>query len=259
MAKKKIKKKAKIIIQVLVLIILLGALVIIGKEAYEYHKIDSQKLVPINNEKEYYNTSDFGFLRLRSKKDYNKNGKDDYLDILEGEKKYAEFNPKYKSEYYDGGYPPVEKEGVCTDVIWYALKNAGYNLKDMIDKDIRNTRKKKVYYIEIVDSNIDFRRVVNQEIFFTRYAKILDNDMYNIGEFMPGDILTFDDSEHIAMVSDKYTKDGVPYIIQNRSDNQKQKEENRLVDTDMEITGHYRFEYTDKIQKLIDSIEVKNE
>lgn len=258
MAKKKLKKKAKKYIRIVVLIVLTIVLVLVGTQAIEYSKADNQKLIPVDQKKEYYNISDFGFIRLRSNTDYNKNGNDDYLDFLKGEQQYAKFNPKYKNDYYAGGYPPVEKEGVCTDLIWYAFKNAGYSLKDMIDKDIKNTRKKKVYYIETIDSNIDFRRVSNQGIFFERYAKTLDNDMYEIGEFMPGDILIFDDSAHIAMVSDKYTKDGVPYLIQNRDETQKQKEENRLEETDMEITGHYRFEYNKKIEKLINSIEVKN-
>ena len=256
MAKKKLKKKAKITIQVLTLIVMLIVLVIIGTQAIKYYQTDNQKLVPVDQKEEYYNISDFGFVRETSSKDYNNNGKDDYTDILEGEKKYAEFNPKYKSNYYAEGYPPVEKEGVCTDLIWYSLKNAGYSLKDLIDKDIKNNRKK--YDIKIVDSNIDFRRVINQDVFFSRYAKELTTDMYEIGQFIPGDILVFDYGDHIAMVSDKYTKDGVPYLIQNRDEKQKQKEENRLEKTDMEITSHYRFEYNKKLEKLINRVNGKN-
>ena len=70
---------------------------------------------------------------------------------------------------------------------------------------------------------------------------------------MPGDILIFDYDEYAAIVSDKYNKNGVPYIISNRSDKQKQKEENILEKTDMTLTGHYRFEYNKKIEKLINS------
>ena len=33
---------------------------------------------------------------------------------------------------------PPDTEGVCTDVIWRAFKNAGYSLKDMVDEDIKN-------------------------------------------------------------------------------------------------------------------------
>ena len=121
----------------------------------------------------------------------------------------------------------------------------------MMDKDIEETQKKGTYNIEIVDQNIDFRRVINQEIFFQRYAESLNTDIYAIGEFMPGDIITFDNSAHIAMISDKYNINGVPYVIQNRDETQKQKEEDRLETTEMKVTGHYRFTYTDKIEKLI--------
>ena len=255
MAKRKLKKQIKTKIKIFTLIALIILLIVCGVESLRYYFVSNEKLEPIDQKKQYYNISDFGFAREISDTDYNNNGKDDYKDILEGEKQYAKLNPKYKSEYYDGGYPPVEKEGVCTDLIWYALKNAGYNLKDMIDKDIKQTRKqkKKVYDIDVVDQNIDFRRVSMQETFFQRYAQILDTDMYSIGQFMPGDIVTFDYSEHIAMISDKYTKDAVPYLIQNRDGNQKNKEENRLEKTKMEITGHYRLKYTKKLEKLIKS------
>ncbi len=251
MAKRRLKKKVKEKLTRLIVVISIILIVVVAAQAAEYYFTYNEDLTPIEEKKEYYNISDFGFAFPVSNTDYNKNGKDDYTDIFEGEKQYADFNPKYKNEYYDGGYPPVEKEGVCTDLIWYALKNAGYNLKDMIDKDIRNNRKK--YHIDTIDSNINFRRVYVQETFFMRYAKVLDTDMYNIGQFLPGDILTFDDSDHIAMVSDKYTIDGVPYLIQNRDEKQKVKEENRLEKTDMKITGHYRFEYSKKLQELIDS------
>ena len=52
-----------------------------------------------------------------------------------GARKDAEIHPRYNGAYYDGGYPP-DDIGVCTDVIWRAFKNAGYNLKDMVDNDI---------------------------------------------------------------------------------------------------------------------------
>ena len=68
---------------------------------------------------------------------------------------------------------------------------------------------------------------------------------------MPGDIISFDYSAHIAMISDKYNVNGVPYLIQNRDETQKEKEEDRLEETDMVVTGHYRFEYNEEIQELI--------
>ena len=72
---------------------------------------------------------------------------------------------------------------------------------------------------------------------------------------MPGDILVFDNGDHIAMTSDKYNANGVPYLIQNRDETQKQKEEDRLEKTDMKVTDHYRFEYNNKIKDLINKIK----
>lgn len=251
MAKRRLKKKAKTTILFLSLLVLITILIVIGMQAVEYYEIDNQKLIKANQKKEYYNISDFGFINLKSSKDYNNNGKDDYEDILEGAKKYAEFNPKYKSEYYDTGYPPVEKEGISSDLIWYSLKQAGYDLKTLVSKDISKNKKK--YYASLSDENIDFRRVANLDVFFSRYAKESTTDIEEIGEFIPGDILVFDYDEYIAIVSDKYNKNGIPYIISNRSEKQKKKEENILENTDMTITGHYRFTYNKKLEKLINS------
>lgn len=255
MAKRRIKKKFKQKLKSLSLLLGIIILLILAFQVAKYYLISSEKLTPISEKKEYYNISDFGFVRQKSKTDYDKDGIDDYTEYLNGEKEYAKWNPAYISNYYAGGYPEVEKEGVCTDVVWYALQTAGYNLKSMIDKDIEDTKKQSTYNIETVDSNIDFRRVVNQEVFFQRYAKTLTTDIYEVGEFMPGDIITFDNSAHIAMVSDKYNINGVPYLIQNRDETQKQKEEDRLETTEMKVTGHYRFTYTDKIEDLISKIK----
>ncbi len=248
---RRLKKKVKKRLTIALLIILLIILGVVGYFTAQYSIAYNEELKPIDKTKEYYNITDFGIEELKSEKDFNENGIDDYTDILEGAKKYATFNQKYEVNYYAGGYPPIEKEGSAADLIWYALKNAGYSLKDLVSNDVQKTLGTGTYYIEDVDSNIDFRRIRNQETFFIRYAKKLDTDFYQIGEFMPGDIITFDNCDHIAIVSDKYTKDGVPYIISHRK-NQKQKEENILETIDMKITGHYRFEYNKKLQSIID-------
>jgi len=251
MAKRKLKKKVKITILVFILIILIAILIVVGLIAYDYHKKDSQKLTPITEKKTYYTLSDFGYVSLKSPKDYNDNGKDDYEDFLTAAKRFASFNPKYKSNYYNEGYPPVEKEGISTDLIWYSLKEAGYDLKTLVSKDI--SKNKKRYRYSVSDENIDFRKVENLDVFFSRYAKDLTTDSSRVGEFMPGDILIFDYDEFMAIVSDKYTKDGIPYIISNRSTTQKKKEENIIEKLPMDITSHYRFEYNNKIEKLINS------
>ena len=184
---------------------------------------------------EKYTLNDFNIDTIESSVDFNNNGIDDYTDILNGAKIDAENKPKYKSEYYAGGYPP-DNIGVCSDVIWRAFKNAGYSLKDMVDYDIKNNQKD--YNINIIDSNIDFRRVVNLRVFFDKYAITLTNNIYDIDEWMPGDIVIFGNNKHIGIVSDYRNRDGVAYIIHNGG--QPIREENYLVRA--KVTKHYRFD-----------------
>lgn len=251
--KKKLKKSVKLSI-LLVLILIMG---LAGKLSYDYSKKLNEKLIPIEEKKDYYVLSDFGLIDERANHDQNNNNKDDIEDIIDAESDIIKINPKYVSKYYENGYAP-KNEGVCTDVIWYAFNKAGYDLKKLISYDIRNTRKNKIYNISAPDDNIDFRRVPNQEIFFMRYIDSLDTDMYALGSFMPGDILTFDNSDHIALVGEKYNKNGVPYLVQNRDETQKHKEEDRLEKNDMKVTGHYRFNNTKKLQELVNKTNSKS-
>lgn len=180
-----------------------------------------------------YTAQDFGIEIVKSDTDYNKNGKDDYTDILLGARQYVQTKPKYKSEYYAGGYPP-EGIGVCTDVIWKAFQAAGYSLKELVDEDIS---KNLASYntIEKPDPNIDFRRVKNLKIFFERKAQPLTLDVMKVEEWQPGDVVIY--HNHIAIVSDKRNENGRPYIIHNAG--QPKLEEDAL--TRNEIKGHYRW------------------
>lgn len=252
--RKKLKKSACRFIKTLFLILF----IFIGCEVLTYYIVFNKKIIPIEiHNNDYYSNSDFGINTISSEYDYDNDGIDDYNDILLGAKKYAEFNPKYVSKYYDGGYPPVEEEGVCTDLIWYALKEAGYNLKEMIILDITSDQKEESVRYGIIyrDDNIDFRRVGNQEIFFETYVKSLTTSLDNLKEFQPGDIITFENSEHIAFISDKRNANGIPYVIQNSDEEQTEKEENVLEETDMRITGHYRFTYNNEIKRLMNKVK----
>lgn len=221
---KKILKYFTITIIFIIFIIILGALCFLN-------------LLPQKS----YAAEDFNIETIKSNNDYNENGIDDYTDIVTGARIDAKNKPKYHSAYYDGGYPPDE-EGVCTDVIWRGFKNAGYSLKDMVDKDIEDNVALYPRVEGVPDKNIDFRRVPNLKVFFDRYAESLTLDPYDIEEWQPGDIVIYGEQYvHIAIISDKRNKDGVPYIIHNGG--QPVREENMLVKYTLwqPITGHYRF------------------
>jgi uncharacterized protein YijF (DUF1287 family) len=214
------KKYAKIIITFIAILIVLTI-----TQQLKYWNI-----IP----KKSYTADNFGITTIKSNEDYNNSNIDDYTDILNGARKYVETKPKYKSAYYAGEYPPGGV-GVCTDVIWSAFKEAGYNLKDLVDEDIKNNLSS---YLTITkpDPNIDFRRVRNLYIFFERNATSLTLDSNKIEEWQPGDIVVYDKS-HIAIISDKRNKNGKPYIIHHGG--QPVLEEDAL--TRMIIIGHYRW------------------
>lgn len=215
--------KTSLIIIVLMLIICIGVLVYIN----------------INIRKTVFYAEDFGIKIVLSDKDYNNNGVDDYTDILNGAKKDAKNKPKYKSAYYSGGYPP-ENEGVCTDLVWRAFKNAGYMLKDLVNKDIRENLDKYPRVAGKPDSNIDFRRVPNLIIFFERNAESLTKDLGEIDKWQPGDIVIFGNS-HIGIVSDKRNKKGVPYLIHNGGQPNREEDILELYNKYEPISGHYRW------------------
>jgi len=124
-----------------------------------------------------YSAQDFGIEILKSENDKDQDGIDDYQDIFEGALEFIKQKPRYKSKYYEGGYP-TDEFAVCTDLIWFALKNAGYDLKSLIDEDILNNLED--YDIDNVDPNIDFRRVKNLEVFFKKYTENLTIDVLEI-------------------------------------------------------------------------------
>lgn len=185
--------------------------------------------------KPYYTANDLGIKTIYSKKDFNNNKIDDYSDFVLGARKDAKNKPKYVDKYYDDAFPP-DNEGVCTDVIWRAFKNAGYNLREMVDYDITN-HPEEYPKIKEKDSNIDFRRVSTLKVYFNRHAIALTIDTKEVDKWQPGDIVIFE-NKHIGIISDRRNSNGVPFVIHNNG--QLNREEDFL--NKMKITAHYRFD-----------------
>lgn len=170
-----------------------------------------------------------------SSADKDGDGIDDQSDILRNAKDYIATNPVYQSKYYEGGYPDDEY-GVCTDVVAFALRDAGYDLQLLVDEDMR--AHPELYENQTPDPNIDFRRVRNLRTYFSRHAIELTTERSEIEQWQGGDIVIFTD--HIGIVSDKRGRSGVPYIIHLNGTYQKKLEDNYLAVTPDTITGHYR-------------------
>ena len=178
-----------------------------------------------------YINADFGIETYKSLVDKDGDGIDDQTDFLQSVRRYIATKPKYKSKYYRTGYPD-DGYGVCTDVIAFGLKDTGYDLRELVDADIRAN--KKLYQLEVVDKNIDFRRVNNLRIFFERNAKSLTTDLTDIKEWQGGDIIVF--KTHIGVVSDKRNRQGIPFIIHNGGFHF----EEDVLEYRTDIVGHFR-------------------
>lgn len=180
-----------------------------------------------------------------SKVDRNGNGIADPIDIVNAARKESDQKTKYKDAYYIGGYPP-EGEGVCTDVIWRGFKGINISIKDLIDKDIKENMVDYKAVSGKPDPNIDFRRVLNQDVFFKKNCTLLTtelkvDDINNLKEWQPGDIVVFVEGyEHIVIISDKRDDDGIPYVIHN---SHPFASEAKLSWFNNPIHGHYRWKY----------------
>ena len=139
------KKKILVILSVS---ILLGIVCFIG------FKIYTGKF----GNKTRYDNSYFGIETYKSNVDKDNDGIDDQTDILNNVRDYIATKPQYESKYYAGGYPD-DGYGVCTDVVAFGLRGAGYDLRELVNEDIKNNPEK--YNIKVRDKNIDYRRVRN--------------------------------------------------------------------------------------------------
>ena len=214
-------KKRIIVITLISLLILIFIIIyLLYKFNYIPHKMYSN---------EYFNIKTY-----TSSIDKDNDGIDDQTDILNNVREYIATNPKYKSKYYASGYPD-DGYGVCTDVVAFGLKGAGYDLMELVNEDIKNNRNN--YNIDTIDKNIDFRRVQNLKIYFENNAISLTTDVYDIENWQGGDIVIF--QNHIGIVSNNRNKDGVTFIIHHANPLQKYYEED-ILESRNDIIGHYR-------------------
>ena len=213
-------KKYKILLVVIIAMLTIGIIYTL----YIFNIIPHKK----------YTNSDFNIDTYISSIDKDNDGIDDQTDILNNVREYIKTKPKYKSKYYSTGYSNDEY-GVCSDVVAFGLLNAGYNLMEQVNEDIINN--KDQYNIEVVDKNIDFRRVRNLKIYFERNSINLTTDINDISSWQGGDIVVF--KNHIGIVSDKRNRKGISFIIHHANPYQIYYEED-ILEHRNDIVGHYR-------------------
>lgn len=160
---------------------------------------------------------------------------------------------KYGYEVFpDAGYP-TSNVWISTDVISVTLRDCGYDLMELIYKDM--SEHKEAYPMDIKGSKtpikyIDFRVVFFQEKFFQRNALELTVE-YDINDenksllWQEGDIVYFQfdennpDKDLGGFISPRYNDEGVPLVIMISSEFGKVREVDKLLE--YKIVGHYRY------------------
>ncbi|HKU38145.1 MAG TPA: DUF1287 domain-containing protein [Polyangiales bacterium] len=154
--------------------------------------------------------------------DADRDGLPDPLDVLIGAHKAALNADRYDGRYVRIGYPGGDVPraiGVCTDVVVRSLRNAGYDLQQLVHEDILSAR--RAYpMISRPNTDIDHRRVKSLLPYFRRHAVALSAS----DPLRPGDVVfmdTFPDrpgSEHVGVLADAESGSGQPLVINNWTD-----------------------------------------
>ncbi len=133
--------------------------------------------------------------------------------------------------------------GACTDVVIRSLRGSGFDLQELIHKDIlRNpARYTAVKQGGRADSNIDNRRVPNQKIYMNYHAIVLSVDTSGTAKkaWKPGDLVYWkldNGLDHCGVVSNTIGSSGLPMVIHNLA----QAAQDDVL-TSWKITAHYRF------------------
>lgn len=237
------KKKLKKSVSITIILLLMVLVVITGIEVRRQTVI---KLAKTENRYFYslpkYEDRDFGYKSVLSQTDNNKNGVDDYYDIVVEARRYALMHPAYQYTYYgNGGFPP-DQEGISTDMLWRGLKACGVDLKALINEDIMYNPTLYTLNHGSADPNIDFRNITNIETYLKHNGETLDINLSDPSSWQAGDIVIFN-HDHLAICSSYRTLEGYPYLIHHYSKKQKHLEEDVLISLNKEkpITGHFRW------------------
>lgn len=172
--------------------------------------------------------------------------------ILLGAKKQLKIKTIYKNRYLKIPYPNgdvPESEGVCTDVIIRAYRNADIDIQKLLHED--RIKHPEDYPTDLwenkdADSNIDHRRCPNLFAFLKKFGKekTLKTDEKSLKEWKGGDVIFYNKDNkpwHVGIVSDRINRSkGFPFIIDNYPEPGYTSETHVITDFD-EISGHFRY------------------
>ncbi len=159
--------------------------------------------------------------------DRDRDGIPNTLDVLVGAIKTVHNGANYGGGYrrisYPGGDIPRE-DGVCTDVVIRAVRNAGLDIQAALQEDIKRSPK-SFPMVKKRNPNIDHRRVKTLLPYFERKWEAHSTSLKNADDpLRPGDIVFMDTfpkrsgPDHIGIVSNRRGASGHLLVINNWTD-----------------------------------------
>ncbi len=193
------------------------------------------------------------FLSSLAEDKINSNPSDFPQRLLEAAREVKASQPVYDIDrkYYKISYPNGDvpaKKGVCTDFVIRAFRKIGYDLQELVYKDMQKNfslyPSKTLWGMEEPDYNIDHRRVANLAVFFKRFGQSLTLSAHpdSLVFWQPGDVIIWDlcgtgKENHIGIISDQKNSSRIPKVLHHRPTYPTEDD----VLTGWPILGHYRF------------------
>jgi len=162
----------------------------------------------------------------RSVHDHDGDGIPDPLDVLIGAKKTVLNGAAYTEGWtsirkYPGGDVP-RSQGVCTDVVIRAVRNAGIDIQQALHEDISLARAAYPMVKGRGNPQIDQRRVATLLPYFRRHWQAHTPKLDDPADpLRPGDVIFMDTfpsrsgPDHIGILSDTIGEAGLPMVINN--------------------------------------------
>ncbi len=160
---------------------------------------------------------------------------------IERTAKSVTYDGSYRRLQYPGGDVP-DDIGVCTDLIIRSYRALGIDLQQLVHEDMLASFSAypQRWGLTRPDANIDQRRVLNLQTFFSRHGTVLSQSA-SPDEYQAGDIVTWmlpGNLPHIGIVSDRRSSDRARPLVVHNIGNGPDIEDMLFK---YRITGHYRY------------------
>lgn len=159
---------------------------------------------------------------------------------IEQSKVTTGYDPSYVALDYPNGDVPTNT-GVCSDVVVRAFRKVGIDLQKELHEDMTRAWSEypKKWGARGTDTNIDHRRVLNLNTYFTRQGKSLPITD-NLADYLPGDVVAWelsDGVEHIGILTNLWSEVDKQYLVVHNIGSGARIEDVLLA---WKIIGHYR-------------------